>query len=148
MKAAGRCGKNKPARGPPGKGWEPAGGLEGGRLLLLLLGNGLGLGGLGGLGLGEALLELVHAAGGIDELLLARIERVAGVADADEQLWLGGTGLDRVATGAADLGLHVSWMSVCLHVPKRNADAISRSLHDKADFQAGNSFARSVPFTA
>lgn len=137
--------KNKPARGLPGKGWEPAGGLEGGRLLLLFLGSGLGLGGLGSLGLGQALLEFVHAASGIDELLLARVERVAGVADADEQLGLGGTGLDRVATGAADLGLHVSWMCVCLHVPKRNAEAISRPLHDKTDFQAGICIAHRVP---
>lgn len=133
----GGYGKDKPARGHSGEGREPAGGLEGKRLLLLFLGSGFGLGGLGGLGLGQALLELVNAPGGIDELLLARVERVAGVADADEQLGLGGTGLDRVATGAADLGLHVSWMCVCLHVPKRNADAISRSLHDKTDFQAG-----------
>src|ERR1017187_9659358 len=40
--------------------------------------------GLRGLRLGEALLELVHATGGVHELLLARVKRVADVADADD----------------------------------------------------------------
>jgi len=51
-----------------------------GLLLLLALGGG----GLGGLSLGHALLELVDAAGGIHKFLGARIERVAHVADPDQ----------------------------------------------------------------
>ena len=40
--------------------------------------------GLGGLRLGGALLEFVHAAGGVHELLLAGVERMADVANADD----------------------------------------------------------------
>ena len=52
------------------------------KLLLLFLG---GLkGDLCGSSLGSALLELVHATRRIHELLLARVERMAGVANADD----------------------------------------------------------------
>jgi len=80
-------------------------------LFLFLGGERLG----GGGGLGGALLELVHAAGGVHELLLAGIERVAHVADADDDGLLGGTGLNHVATGATDLGVHIFRMNVRLH---------------------------------
>ena len=43
-----------------------------------------GVFGLRGQGFGGALLEFVHAAGGVHELLLARVKRVADVADADD----------------------------------------------------------------
>ena len=50
-------------------------------------------------GLFEAVLlvELVHAAAGIDELLLAGVERVALGADFNRDVLLGGTGLNHVA---------------------------------------------------
>jgi hypothetical protein len=53
--------------------------------LFLLRGEGL----LGGLRLGGALLEFIHASGGIHELLLACVTRVAHVADADDDDGLG-----------------------------------------------------------
>src|SRR5688572_4971146 len=69
---------------------------------LLLLGRGSGLGSLGSLGLGHALLELVDAAGGVYEALLAGVEGVADVADTDENRGFGGAGLDRIAAGATN----------------------------------------------
>ena len=105
-----------------GKKKPPANRNSGGRavierrlFLLFLARGGLGDGGLGGLRLGHALLELVHAAGGIDELLLARVERMAGVANTDRQILTRRTGLDRVAAGATDFRLVVFRMSVSFH---------------------------------
>jgi hypothetical protein len=43
-----------------------------------------GKGRLGGQGLGGALLEFVHAAGGVHKFLLAGVKRMAGVANADD----------------------------------------------------------------
>jgi hypothetical protein len=71
--------------------------------------------GLGGLRLGGALLEFVHAAGGVHELLLAGVERMANVANADDDHGLGGAGLDHVAAGATDLRVHIFRMNVRLH---------------------------------
>jgi hypothetical protein len=71
--------------------------------------------GLGGLCLGGTLLEFVHAPGGVHELLLAGIEGMADVADADNDHGLGGAGLDHVATGAADFRVHIFRMDVRLH---------------------------------
>ena len=66
------------------------------------------LGGLaGGLGLGQALLELVHATGGINKFLLAGVERMALVANADEHGGLGGTRLDFVAASATNRRFHI-----------------------------------------
>ena len=87
-------------------------------LLLLFLAGGFGRGGLGGGRLGGALLELVHAAGGVHELLLARVERVAGVADADENARLGGLGFDHVAAGATDFRIDIFRMNVSFHTTK------------------------------
>src|SRR6188508_1610320 len=53
-------------------------------------------------GLPVLLLEAFDAAGGIDELLLARVERVAGGADVDGERAAGGVGLDRVPACAGD----------------------------------------------
>ena len=79
--------------------------------LLFLRGERLG----GGGGLGGALLELVHAASGINELLLARVKRMAGVANTDDDGLLGGTGFDHVAAGATDFRVHIFGMNVRLH---------------------------------
>ena len=79
---------------------------------LFLLG---GEGFLGGLRLGGALLELVHASGSVHELLLARIKGMADVANADDNSIPRGAGLDDVAAGATDLRVHVFRMNVRLH---------------------------------
>src|SRR3954470_6364847 len=49
----------------------------------------------------------VHPAAGVDELLLAGVERVAVRADLDVQLRLGGAGPELVAARAAHVGLYV-----------------------------------------
>src|SRR5690349_8447455 len=72
------------------------------RTLLLFLLHGGG-GSLRRLGLGHALLELVDASGGIDELLHARVERMAGIADTHQNDGLGRARLDDIATGATNL---------------------------------------------
>jgi hypothetical protein len=72
-------------------------------------------GGLGGLRLGHALLELIDAAGGIDELLLAGIKGMAGVANTHDNYGFRGAGRDDVAAGATNLGFHIFRMNVCFH---------------------------------
>jgi hypothetical protein len=95
----------------PQKHRAPAGGVLR-TLLLLFFGRG---GGLGGLRLGEALLEFVHAAGGVHELLLAGVKWVAGVANADNDSGFGGTRLDHVTAGATDFRIRIFRMNVCFH---------------------------------
>jgi hypothetical protein len=72
-------------------------------------------GGLRGLRLGEALLELVHTAGGVHKLLLAGVKGMAHIADADDDGLLGGTGLDHVAAGATDFRVHIFRMNISSH---------------------------------
>ena len=79
-----------------------------------LLGLGLGLG--LGFGLGRvALLEAIDAAGGIDELVLAGIERVAVGADTDLGVLLEGLHLVDDTTGTGDRGLDVFGVDFFLH---------------------------------
>jgi hypothetical protein len=91
-----------------------------------------GLFGLRGLRLGQALLEFVHASGGVHELLCAGVKRVAGVANADDDGGFGGTRLDHVAAGAPDFRVRIFWMNVRLH--KRDDKTIMISLDDKTEF--------------
>jgi hypothetical protein len=74
-----------------------------------------GHGSLGRLGLGHALLEFIHTAGRIDELLLARVKRMAGIADTHNNHRLGGPGPDHIAARATNLGIHVLRMYVVFH---------------------------------
>src|SRR5271154_3787510 len=78
---------------------------------LFLRGERLG----GGLRLGGALLEFIHATGGVHELLRAGVERMAHVANADDDGLLGGARLDHVAAGATDFRVNIFWMNVRLH---------------------------------
>src|SRR5512133_279104 len=63
-----------------------------------------------------ALLEAVDTAGRVDQLLLAREERVAFRADLDAEVALGRTGLPGFAARAVDLNRVVLRMDFCLHV--------------------------------
>src|SRR3954451_25302097 len=69
------------------------------------------------LGLGVTSLEAGHAAAGVQDLLLARVERVAGRADVrvDRSAGLGASGGERVPAGARHLGLDVRRVDVLLH---------------------------------
>src|SRR5262249_3217144 len=60
-------------------------------------------------------VEALHPARGVDQLLLAREERVAPRADLDVAALLGGAGLDDIATGADDAALLVARMNAFLH---------------------------------
>src|ERR1035438_1233750 len=102
---------------------------ESGQLNLFLFLRGERLGGGGGLG--GALLELVHAAGGVHEFLLAGIKRMADVANADDDDRLGGARLDHVAAGATDFGVHIFRMNVRLH--KRDTKSIRKTGDDKRE---------------
>ena len=84
-----------------------------GSLLLFLLGRGCSS--LSGLGLGQSLLEFVHASRRIDELLLPGVERMAGIANAHDNHRLGRAGLNHVAAGATNLRIHIFWMDFFFH---------------------------------
>jgi hypothetical protein len=87
--------------------------FESGQLNFFLLGRGGG--GLRSLRLDEALLEFVHAPGGVHEFLPAGVKRMAGIADADDDAGFGGARLDHVAAGATDFRVVVFRMNVRLH---------------------------------
>ena len=59
--------------------------------------------------------ELLDAARGIDELLFAREERMAGRADADLDVALRRAGVIDRAARAANVGLMVVGMNICFH---------------------------------
>ena len=65
--------------------------------------------------LGEAALEALDAATGIDQLLLAGVEGMALAADFDVDLRLGVTGVDHVAAGTSDGAVHIVRMDALLH---------------------------------
>jgi S-adenosylmethionine:tRNA ribosyltransferase-isomerase len=104
------------------------------RLLLCLLRNllrgalhGLGLlakhAGLGRFGRG-LLLKLLDAAGGVDQLLLAGVKRMAAGTQFNVDFFHGGTGRDNVATGADDLRLRkIGRMDIRLHSAETIAKA-------------------------
>jgi hypothetical protein len=62
------------------------------------------------------LVELVNAAAGVDQLLLAGVEGMALGADFNGDILLCGTGLDYVAAGALDGGLLVIRMNSFFHI--------------------------------
>jgi len=70
---------------------------------------------LRGLGFNHALLELVHAASGINKFLLTRVEGMALIADADDGDRLNGAGLDHVTARATNLGFAIVRMNVSFH---------------------------------
>src|SRR5215831_11023438 len=72
------------------------------------------LGGGAGL-LFVALAEALHAAGRVDQLLLAGEKRVAVAADLEPQLFLGGVCLPRRAAGAVDQDLVVFGVQILFH---------------------------------
>src|SRR5471030_2462607 len=86
---------------------------ESGQLNFFLFLRGERLGGGGGLG--GALLEFVHAAGGVHEFLLAGVKGMAHIANAHDDGLLGGARLDHVAAGATDFRVHIFRMDVCFH---------------------------------
>ena len=59
--------------------------------------------------------ELLDTAGGVDELLLASEEGMAGRADANLDVALGGAGVVNGPTSAGDRGLLVIGMNICFH---------------------------------
>jgi hypothetical protein len=103
------------------------------KLLLFFLGGGKRF--LGGLCLGGALLEFVHPTGGVHELLLAGVERVAHVANAHDDHGPGGTGLDLIAAGATDFRVHIFRMNVRLH--KKGCKFITNEPDDKSEVATG-----------
>ena len=74
-----------------------------------------GRGGLRGLGLDHALLEFVHTAGRIDELLLAGEKGMARGADAEAEILFGGAGVIDRAAGADDLAFHIFGVDIRFH---------------------------------
>src|SRR5215210_996139 len=67
--------------------------------------------------LGGAALEALHAAARVDQLLLARVERVAVRADLHVDVGLGRARRELVAARAAHVRLDVLGMDVGLHGP-------------------------------
>src|SRR4029450_380292 len=75
----------------------------------------------------HATLETPHPAPRVDELLLARLERVAVRADLDVQLRLRRAGLEGVPARAVDRREHVFGVDAGLHRPARIATAVSEA---------------------
>src|SRR4051812_39290483 len=94
------------------------GGLFQSRIRTILLragGRGRGGGLLEAVRAAEFLAEPLHAAGSVDELLLAREERVAGRADIDVDLRQHAARLERVAAGAVDVANLVFRVGLVFH---------------------------------
>src|SRR6185503_10166460 len=108
-------GKKQSARG----GTSSAGGCERAALLLFPLGSIYCSGSLGRLRFGHALLELVHAPGRIDKLLLPRVKRMADIANSHQDRVLRGTRLNDVPAGATNLRVLVFRMNISFHVKQR-----------------------------
>ena len=70
------------------------------------------------------LVELINAAAGIDELLLAGVEGVALRADLNGDILAGGAGLDDGAAGAADDGGLIIGVYSCLHNSFSSSQAV------------------------
>src|ERR671931_1594370 len=81
----------------------------------------------GAAGLLEPPLEALDAAAGVEQLLLAGVERVAVRADLDVQLGLRRTRLERVPAGARDGRVDVLGMDPRLHRAARVSEAIRGS---------------------
>ena len=64
----------------------------------------------------ESLVETINTSTGVNQLLLAGIERVALGADFNSDVLLGGASRKDVTTGAANRGLFVLGMDTFLHV--------------------------------
>ena len=64
----------------------------------------------------ESLVETINTSTGVNQLLLAGIERVALGADFNADVLLGGAGRKDVATGTANRSLFVLGMDTFLHV--------------------------------
>src|SRR2546423_146984 len=75
------------------------------------------------LGALEPLLEALHPAARVHQLLLARVERVAFRADLDVEVGLRRTRLERVPAGARHRREHVIGVDFGLHRPPRIAAA-------------------------
>ena len=64
----------------------------------------------------ETLLEAINTSAGVYQLLLAREEGVALGANVNDDILLGGAGLNDIAAGTADRGLLVLGMDALFHV--------------------------------
>ena len=64
----------------------------------------------------KSLVETINTSTGVDQLLLAGVERVALRADLNTDLLLGRTGCENVAASAADRRLFVVGMDAFSHV--------------------------------
>src|SRR5436190_6490876 len=93
-----------------------------------LVGRARGAVAAGLLGLLEPPLEAGDAAAGVDDLLLARVERMALRADLDVQLGLGRAGDERVAARAVHRGHDVLGMDLGLHRESRIPEAICATM--------------------
>ena len=63
----------------------------------------------------KTLVEAINPSTGVNQLLLAGIERVALGADLNTNVLLGRTGRKDIAAGTADSGLFVLGMDIFLH---------------------------------
>src|SRR5262249_34003822 len=82
----------------------------------------------------HALLEFIHAARCIHELLLACVKRMAHVANTDDDDRPGGAGPDHVAARATYLGIRVLWMNLCFHKRPANIPACRLMTSPNLDF--------------
>src|ERR1019366_8619189 len=95
------------------------------------------------LGLGVLLAEALHAAGGVDQLLLASEERMAGGADIEVDFSLSAAGLERISARAADLRHGVNGMDFGLHFgPQHGYGRAMQCSRVEGKIQGGNGLTR------
>src|SRR5437773_3636298 len=87
-------------------------------------------------------LEPLHAAPGVDELLLARVEGVAVRADLDAKLRLGGTRGERVPAGTVHRGHDVFGVDSLLHSVRLLVVGFGRQLTTPAPLRSPSGTAR------
>ena len=77
----------------------------------------------------ELLVELGNASAGIDQLLLAGVERMALAANFNADLRLGIAGMDHVAACAGNGAIHIVGMNTLLHFHFTSFSIMTKGSH-------------------
>lgn len=94
----------------------------------------------------ESLLETVYAAAGVNQLLLAGVIRMAGGANFNTDIFLGGTGVNYVTANAGDGCVFVNGMNSVLHLFSFLSECAEKAQIDYIAFYYSTSFRKLQEF--